>query len=42
MDYYGIGFSNIRLPNEEKSYIYKYKTYQCNLGWVELNLKFVM
>ena len=26
MDYYGIGFSNIRLPNEEKSYIYKYKT----------------
>ena len=25
MDYYGIGFSNIRLPNEEKSYIYKYK-----------------
>lgn len=24
MDYYGIGFSNIRLPNEEKSYIYKY------------------
>ena len=26
MDYYGIGFSNIRLPNEEKSYIYKYNT----------------
>ena len=26
MDYYGIGFSNIRLPNDEKSYIYKYKT----------------
>ena len=26
MDYYGIGFSNIRLPNVEKSYIYKYKT----------------
>lgn len=24
MDYYGIGFSNIRLPNETKSYIYKY------------------
>ena len=26
MDYYGIGFSNIRLPNDEKIYIYKYKT----------------
>ena len=26
MDYYGIGFSNIRLPNSEKSYIYKYDT----------------
>lgn len=24
MDYYGIGFSNIRLPNSENSYIYKY------------------
>lgn len=24
MDYYGIGFSNIRLPNESNSYIYKY------------------
>lgn len=24
MDYLGIGFSNIRLPNSEKSYIYKY------------------
>ncbi len=24
MDYYGIGFSNIRLPNEAKSYVYKY------------------
>lgn len=24
MDYYGIGFSNIRLPNNSKSYIYKY------------------
>lgn len=24
MDYYGIGFSNIRLPNSAKSYIYKY------------------
>ena len=24
MDYYGIGFSNIRLPNDSKSYIYKY------------------
>ena len=24
MDYYGIGFSNIRLPNEDNSYIYKY------------------
>ncbi|MFR8104582.1 MAG: hypothetical protein ACLU8F_05880 [Clostridia bacterium] len=24
MDYYGIGFSNIRLPNEENSYIYRY------------------
>ncbi len=27
MDYYGIGFSNIRLPNENKSYIYKYNSY---------------
>ena len=27
MDYYGIGFSNIRLPNESKSYIYKYSPY---------------
>lgn len=24
MDYYGIGFSNIRLPNSSKSYIYRY------------------
>ena len=24
MDYYGIGFSNIRLPNNSRSYIYKY------------------
>lgn len=24
MDYYGIGFSNIRLPNDSQSYIYKY------------------
>ncbi len=24
MDYYGIGFSNIRLPNSSESYIYKY------------------
>ena len=26
MDYYGIGFSNILLPNDSKSYIYKYDT----------------
>lgn len=26
MDYYGIGFSNIRLPNDSNSYIYKYDT----------------
>lgn len=26
MDYYGTGFSNIRLPNDSKSYIYKYNT----------------
>ena len=26
MDYYGIGFSNIRLPNDSKSYTYKYST----------------
>lgn len=26
MDYYGIGFSNIRLPNHSQSYIYKYDT----------------
>ena len=26
MDYYGIGFSNIRLPNNSNSYIYKYNT----------------
>lgn len=26
MDYYGIGFSNIRLPNSSKSYIYKYSS----------------
>lgn len=26
MDYLGIGFSNIRLPNEENSYLYKYNT----------------
>ena len=24
MDYYGIGYSNIRLPNSSKSYVYKY------------------
>ena len=24
MDYYGVGFSNIRLPNDSRSYIYKY------------------
>ena len=24
MDYYGIGFSNIRLPNSSNSYMYKY------------------
>ncbi len=24
MDYYGIGFSNIRIPNDSNSYIYKY------------------
>ena len=24
MDYYGIGFSNIRLPNDSRSYMYKY------------------
>lgn len=24
MDYYGIGFSNIRLPNSSKSYVYRY------------------
>lgn len=24
MDYYGIGFSNIRLPNDSRSYVYKY------------------
>ena len=26
MDYYGIGYSNIRLPNEEKNYTYKYNS----------------
>lgn len=26
MDYYGIGYSNIRLPNDSKSYVYKYDT----------------
>ncbi len=26
MDYYGIGFSNIRLPNDSESYIYKYNS----------------
>ena len=26
MDYYGIGFSNIRLPNSSKSYVYRYNT----------------
>lgn len=26
MDYYGIGYSNIRLPNNSQSYIYKYNT----------------
>lgn len=24
MDYYGVGFSNIRIPNDENSYIYRY------------------
>ena len=24
MDYYGIGYSNIRLPNSSKSYVYRY------------------
>lgn len=24
MEYYGLGFSNIRLPNEKNSYLYKY------------------
>lgn len=26
MDYYGIGYSNIRLPNDSSSYIYKYNS----------------
>ena len=26
MDYYGVGFSNIRLPNDSKSYVYRYNT----------------
>lgn len=26
MDYYGIGFSNIRLPNDSNNYIYRYDT----------------
>ena len=26
MHYYGIGFSNIRLPNDSNSYIYKYNS----------------
>lgn len=26
MDYYGIGYSNIRLPNSSRSYIYRYDT----------------
>lgn len=26
MDYYGVGFSNIRLPNDSRSYIYKYNS----------------
>ena len=26
MDYYGIGFSNIRLPNDSRNYVYKYNT----------------
>ena len=26
MDYYGIGFSNIRLPNDSRSYVYKYNS----------------
>ena len=26
MDYYAIGYSNIRLPNNSQSYIYKYNT----------------
>ena len=27
MDYYGIGFSNIRLPNDRNNYIYTYNEY---------------
>ena len=26
MDYYGIGYSNIRLPNSSRSYLYRYNT----------------
>jgi len=26
MDYYGIGFSNIRLPNDSRNYTYKYNS----------------
>ena len=26
MDYYGIGYSNIRLPNSSRSYVYRYDT----------------
>ena len=26
MDYYGVGFSNIRLPNDSRSYVYRYNT----------------
>ena len=26
MDYYGIGFSNIRLPNDSRSYVYRYNS----------------
>ena len=26
MDYFGIGYSNIRLPNDSRSYVYKYNT----------------
>ena len=26
MDYYGVGFSNIRLPNDSRSYVYRYNS----------------